>query len=114
MSFYIDMLNDLSKAKSREETLSILKEKISVDPNSYATEDFSTLIAKVLDYLPITDGTIAKGFCCSRPTVHRWRNSQCSPHPAMRKHIFKFFIEQIDIYLEERSIIAAYKEQNNL
>lgn len=55
---------------------------------------FARLVRDGMDLLRLSDRDVADEFDVSRPTVTRWRNGENSPHPAMRRPIYRWFIER--------------------
>lgn len=72
-----------------------LKKTLQTDQHSDDAV-FSAAVAQSMALLALSDGEIAAEFDMSRPSVNRWRNGRAAPHPAVRKHVFKFFAKKIE------------------
>lgn len=55
---------------------------------------FFEALAHALLTLELSDQEVADGLMVSRPTVNRWKNNKNLPHPALRKSLLEWFIDQ--------------------
>ncbi len=62
------------------------------DPKDNAL--FTSLFNRGVKLFQISDEAIADRFDVSRPTLARWMNGKNLPHPAMRRAIFEWLIQQ--------------------
>ncbi len=56
---------------------------------------FQSLVQRSAQALKLSDDDISDLFGISRPTANRWRNGNASPHPGMRKHIYRRLIARL-------------------
>lgn len=69
-----------------------LQEAIASKEVSDAT--FQRLVGWSTSELGLTDREVAREFSCALPTVQRWRQGINAPHPFMRPHVLKFFLDK--------------------
>ena len=66
---------------------------------------FRSLVATALRAMPaITNQEIGETFDVSRPSAQRWREGRSLPHPAMRPHIYRWFIAKAKELLKKAGL----------
>lgn len=79
--------------KQRLESLRYFRESAS-GANVKDDAQFRAVLVDAQTVLEMSDQQIADQLSVSRPTVNRWKNGKNLPHPAMRKHILNWIVEQ--------------------
>ena len=64
--------------------------QLAIDADPANDDQFRKLLEQAKTVLLLDNGKIADALLVSRPTVARWLASLSSPHPAMRRPIFKW------------------------
>lgn len=64
---------------------------------------FSKVVQDGLGLLNIGDEELCRRFDMSRTSARRWREGRSYPHPAMRKHVFSWFLKKARAAIEAES-----------
>lgn len=75
----------------KDEILSLINDTAQDDDAG-----FQKIIATVLDGKFLTVKDLAHRLGASFPAIRRWSEGKSSPHPIMRKHIFKAIKDLLD------------------
>lgn len=65
---------------------------ISADPND--DKLFPSLVKESMETLELSDRDVAHAIDISIPSLTRWKNGLSAPHPVLRPHVYKWFIEK--------------------
>jgi DNA-binding transcriptional regulator YiaG len=93
-------------AATREQDLRDVREHLS-GCNVKQDLAFFEALAHALRTLELSDQDVADGLLVSRPTVNRWKNNKNLPHPALRKPVLGWLMEQTNKRLRLRERSAA-------
>lgn len=63
---------------------------------------FHNVVSRAIDLLMLLDSDLAQYFGTSRTTVMRWKSGANAPHPAMRKHVFKWLMQRAKAFLRKQ------------